>query len=156
MKRARLLHFGRFEGLKRDDQLDLGYDLPGIYEDLKVEPNSMVKINTGLRVEFPLYGWFRRLTTRIMLGVNVTGVGAMIRPRGGSDIIIGSGVIDAGYRGEIVVKVINPTDRPIMLWAGKPFAQLVPKLVIDMPTGVKIDINEMETKRGSKGGIWRQ
>ena len=125
MKRAKLLHSGRSEGLGRDDPLDLGYDLPGIYDNLRLEPNSMVKINTGLKVEFPRYNILRRLIIRAILGINVTGIGGLIRPRGGSDIIIGSGVIDAGYRGEIIIKVINPTDKPIMIWGNKPFAQLI-------------------------------
>lgn len=80
----------------------------------------------------------------------------LIKPKGSNNHLIGAGVVDENYRGELLVKVFNPTDHMISFGKGEAIAQLVLIPVIT-PTPVEI-FSEPEriipTDRGSSGGIW--
>lgn len=87
-----------------------GYDLP-IRETITLEPKQFALINTGVRVSIPL------------------GQTGTVEPRSSSfkhNILIGHGVIDCDYRGEIKIAVRNLSDtEPITFAAGTSIAQLV-------------------------------
>jgi dUTP pyrophosphatase len=80
----------------------------------------------------------------------------LAKPKGRHDFLIGAGVIDAGYQGEILIRVVNPYPRFIVFQRGDAVAQLVllpvltPKL-IDVPYQ---ELYETNSSRGSTGGIW--
>lgn len=77
-------------------------------------------------------------------------------PRGANDHAVLAGVIDAGYRGEIKVKLYNPTDKRITIYNGDYIAQLVPVSTLDMELrGVRVGSISKNTDRGESGGINR-
>lgn len=90
---------------------DLGFDLY-LLEDVVVPPHDCVKAKTGIAVELP-EGW-----------------GAKIFERSGTAseaaVTIGAGVIDPGYRGELVLVVFNHYPEFVRFEAGERIAQLVP------------------------------
>ena len=64
----------------------------------------------------------------------------------------GSGIIDSGYRGEILVLLKNMSDNPIIISAGSPIAQLIPVLIDPSYMEEVSDISEV-SDRGESGGI---
>jgi len=77
----------------------------------------------------------------------------MIRPRSGlavrSGIDVLAGVIDADYRGEVAVVLINHGDRPLDIEAGDRIAQMV---VQPCMVGVTVECDELpSTERGNGG-----
>ena len=42
----------------------------------------------------------------------------LAKPKSGSDFLLGAGVIDPGYQGEILIKVVNYTPSPLTIPAG--------------------------------------
>lgn len=133
------------------DIADMGIDMPsaGI---VRIEPRSHVVIDTGVVFNFPIFGKLRRLITRILLGVDIAGIGGLLWPRGRHDTLIMAGIVDPGYRGTIKIKIYNPTDR-VQYFGNHDFiAQLVPTFAIGvMPK--RVSVVEMNTERGDKGGI---
>jgi dUTP pyrophosphatase len=72
--------------------------------------------------------------------------------------LLGAGVIDPGYQGEILIKVINYMPEPLTIAKGAPLAQLVQVAICTDPlaeTTVE-DLHSLPTSRGSDGGIARQ
>lgn len=136
---------------ERDRDTDLGIDMPsfGIHT---IRPGDTKIINTGVSFEFPLFTRLQRFIWRVFFGVDVTGVGTLVWPRGRSEHAVLAGVIDAEYRGEVKVKVYNPTERPITFNAGELLAQMVPVLVLNIPL-LRIDNVDLNTDRGVSGGI---
>ena len=60
-----------------------------------------------------------------------------------------AGVIDAGYRGEILILMTNLTDAPVELKAGEKIAQMIPVPVL---TGdVQVVDNLEDSARADKG-----
>ena len=138
--------------LRKDDE-DLGFDLSA-KETVFLSPGEVAKIETGTNVEFPLFGRVRRFITRLIFGMELTGIGAVVKPRSRNDYDVLAGVIDAGYRGEIVVKVYNPTDHDIFIPHAERFAQMV--LVPQFHTSPKpvYSVDSLShTKREGSGGI---
>jgi len=91
---------------------DLGYDLYAAY-DTTLWVGRSTKIHTGIAVELPGYGFLIRDRSSMAA-------------RG---IIVSGGVIDAGYRGEIVVVLTNlstPTTTAEFIRAGDKIAQMIP------------------------------
>jgi dUTP pyrophosphatase len=79
----------------------------------------------------------------------------LLKPKGKNDHLVGAGVVDAGYQGEILVKVINPYDRPLVFPGGAPIAQLL-VLPIVTPQVEEVDpgrIHITASQRGGTGGI---
>ena len=113
---------------------DLGYDLYSI-ETVTVKPNEKPKsIKTGIAIQLPNnYGCFiKDRSSLASQGLHVV-----------------AGVIDNGYRGEIVVKMVNLSDKPITLIEGSKIAQMV------LIPVVNCEIKEVEalseTERNDKG-----
>lgn len=102
-----------------------------------IPANSMYICKTGVTVEIPdgYFGW--------------------ITNKSRNDFLIGGGIVDAGYQGELLVKVINPVDWDLELVQGQAIAQL---LIIPCETPEVLmvsssDIHQDKTERGNTGGI---
>lgn len=123
---------------------DLGFDLFSL-DDVVVQPGETITAKTGVAFEFP-EGW-----------------GALVRPRssqGKAGITIHAGVVDSGYRGEVVVLVHNTnefvandpglnSDNTIVYKAGDKIAQLV---LIPVFPGTIVQVEELgASERGARG-----
>jgi dUTP pyrophosphatase len=117
---------------------DLGYDLFAL-EDVQLEPRSTVRVRTGIAVEA------RHPTTGVALGLLVRDRSSMAA----KGIATTAGVIDAGYRGEILILMTNLGDTPVELKAGEKIAQLIPVPVL---TGSVETVESLEeSSRAAKG-----
>ena len=117
---------------------DLGYDLFAL-EATVLAPRATVRVRTGIAVEA------RHPTTGAPLGLLVRDRSSMAA-RG---IATTGGVIDAGYRGEILVLMTNLGDAPVTLQAGEKIAQMIPVPVL---TGAVEQVQNLEdSARAEKG-----
>jgi dUTP pyrophosphatase len=117
---------------------DLGYDLFAL-EAVSLAPRTTVKVRTGICVEA------RHPATGAPLGLLVRDRSSMAA-RG---VATTAGVIDAGYRGEILVLMTNLTDAPVELKAGEKIAQMIPVPVLTGPVHV-VEILDVSA-RAEKG-----
>jgi len=117
---------------------DLGYDVFALHTTV-VSPRATVKVRTGIAVEA------RDPATGAPLGLLVRDRSSMAA-RG---IATTGGVIDAGYRGEILILMTNLSDTAVELRSGEKIAQMVPVHVL---TGPVEDVEELEdSARAAKG-----
>lgn len=117
---------------------DLGYDLFAL-EGMTLAPRATMKMRTGIAVEA------RHPATGAPLGLLVRDRSSMAA-RG---IVTTGGVIDAGYRGEILVVMTNLGDATVELKAGEKIAQMVPVPVL---TGAVEEVESLESSvRAAKG-----
>src|ERR1017187_6732685 len=117
---------------------DLGYDLFAL-EDALLAPRATVKMRTGIAVEA------RHPQTGAPLGLLVRDRSSMAA-RG---VATTAGVIDAGYRGEILVLMTNLGEAAIELKAGEKIAQMIPVPVL---TGSVEEVESLEeSARAEKG-----
>ncbi len=138
MLRVRLLEAGARAPVVAHPGEDLGYDLFAV-EAITLAPRSTAKVRTGIAVEArdprsgaPLGLLVRDRSSMAARGVATTG-----------------GVIDAGYRGEILVVMTNLGDAPIELKTGEKIAQMVPVPVL---TGLVQEVETLEASaRAEKG-----
>lgn len=116
---------------------DAGIDLFAPSKTI-VYPHSMLVVDTFVVFEMP---------------VNSVG---MIWPRGGDTHLVGSGVIDCGYRGTIKVRIINPFSTPLYFPEGASLGQLVILSKMGMDGLEVIESNgpiSKNTERGDGGRI---
>lgn len=122
----------------RGSDCSAGYDLYAATEEpVEIAPHSTAKISTDIALEIPR-GFFGGIFARSGLATK-----RGLRP---ANCV---GVIDADYRGPIVVALHNDTDESVTIAAGERIAQLVamPFLPIEFYT-----VDELsETGRGSGG-----
>jgi len=115
---------------------DAGIDLFS-FGDYKIEPHSIGIIRTGVSIEIPknCMGW--------------------ITNKSSSNFLVGAGVVDEGYQGEILIKVFNVLSEPLIINHGKAVAQLIilPILRPDLEWVLVDDFFSDETQRGERGGI---
>jgi dUTP pyrophosphatase len=117
---------------------DLGYDLFAL-EGIALAPRATVKVRTGIAVEA------RDPQTGAPLGLLVRDRSSMAA-RG---LATTGGVIDSGYRGEILVLMTNLGDTAVDLQAGEKIAQMVPVPVL---TGLVQQVETLEVSvRAEKG-----
>jgi dUTP pyrophosphatase len=117
---------------------DLGYDLFAL-EAATLAPRATVRVRTGIAVEA------RHPATGIPLGLLVRDRSSMAA-RG---IATTAGVIDAGYRGEILILMTNLGEAVIELKAGEKIAQMIPVPVL---TGRVETVESLEdSARAEKG-----
>ena len=90
---------------------DAGWDIPMSDDEVTIEPQHSVVVNTGLRFSIPPYH-VGLLKSRSGLATKYF-------------VEVGAGVIDAGYRGEIKVLLHNHGPEPVTLKRGDRVAQLV-------------------------------
>jgi dUTP pyrophosphatase len=117
---------------------DLGYDLFAL-EATELAPRAAVRVRTGIAVEA------RHPATGVALGLLVRDRSSMAA-RG---IATTAGVIDAGYRGEILILMTNLGDVALSLKAGEKIAQMIPVPVL---TGTIEEVSSLEdSDRAEKG-----
>ncbi len=127
------------EAPKRKYSIDAGIDICA-NQAIWIMPFRAAKIRTGLIFEVP------------------EGQMLLAKPKSGTDHLLGAGVIDAGYQGEILIKIINYRPWPIHIKKGEPIAQLIvvpiqTPMLVELPPDL---INQVITTRGTSGGINRQ
>lgn len=111
---------------------DIGYDLYSA-EELTIGAGGAAGVHTGIAIEF------------------VPTAGAIVKTRSGlakKRLMCNAGVIDAGYRGEIIVLMENLGDAPYTIRKGDKIAQLLehPFLAGEVAEG---DLSD--AVRGAKG-----
>jgi len=88
---------------------DIGYDLYAS-EDLIIPARGATGVHTGIAIEF------------------LPAAGGIVKTRSGlakKRLMCNAGVIDAGYRGEVIVLMENLGDEPYTIHAGDKIAQLL-------------------------------
>jgi dUTP pyrophosphatase len=124
----------------RNNKTDAGIDLY-CHGNYIILPMATKIVKTGVRVKIPK-GYF-----------------GLLKPKSKNTHLVGAGVIDEGYQGELLVKVVNITnDLSLVLTHGVAVAQL-----LLIPTNYFIvseiedkKIFKKETDRGDSGGIVTQ
>jgi dUTP pyrophosphatase len=138
MLRVKLLVAGARLPMVAHPGEDLGYDVFAL-EDTRLTPRQTAKLRTGIAVEArdpqsgaPLGLLVRDRSSMAAHGLATTG-----------------GVIDAGYRGEILIVMTNLGDQEAELKAGEKIAQMVP---IPVLTGPVQEVETLEvSERATKG-----
>lgn len=111
---------------------DIGYDLYSA-EELTLPARGAAGVHTGIAIEF------------------VPAAGGIVKTRSGlarKRLMCNAGVIDAGYRGEVIVLMENLGDEPYIIQKGDKIAQLLehPFLAKEVHEGELSDAG-----RGAKG-----
>lgn len=105
-----------------------------IAEPLEIAPGARCAVPTGVYVEVPV-GYEVQIRPRSGLAV-----------REGVTVLNTPGTIDSDYRGDIVVIMINLSDKPFRIASGDRIAQMV---VCPVVHGVLEEVEELsETARG--------
>jgi len=138
MLRVKLLVEGARAPVVAHPGEDLGYDLFAL-ECVSLVPRVTVKVRTGISVEA------RHPGTGVPLGLLVRDRSSMAA-RG---IATTAGVIDAGYRGEILVLMTNLTDAAVELKVGEKIAQMIPVPVLTGEVNVVESLED--SARAEKG-----
>ena len=115
---------------------DAGMDLYAV-EACTLAPHASAIVPTGVTIDIP------------------AGFVGLVKPKGRSDHLVGAGVVDAGYQGEILVKVVNPYDRPLEIQPGDAISQLL-ILPVETPRIEEVsaaEIHRQRSARGASGGI---
>jgi len=118
---------------------DLGYDLFAL-EAVTIDPRVTVRVRTGIAVEA------RDPQTGAPLGLLVRDRSSMAA-RG---LATTGGVIDAGYRGEILVLMTNLGPATVDLDPGEKIAQMVPVPVL---TGPVLEMESLEASLRARKGF---
>jgi dUTP pyrophosphatase len=117
---------------------DLGYDVFAL-EGMALAPRATVRVRTGIAVE-------------ARDPHNGTPLGLLVRDRSSMaarGLATTGGVIDAGYRGEILIVMTNLGDTAVEFKTGDKIAQMVPVPVL---TGPIEELKELEASaRAEKG-----
>ena len=115
---------------------DAGMDLYSL-DATVIPPHSFAIIPTGITLEIP------------------EGYVGLLKPKGRSDHLLGSGVVDAGYQGEILIKVVNPYAHPLEIPAGGALGQmlLIPIVTPAVEEVLPGEIHAQASSRGGSGGI---
>jgi dUTP pyrophosphatase len=123
----------------RKHAADAGLDLYAV-EQVVLPPHSFGIVPTGITIDIP------------------AGVVGLVKPKGRSNHLLGAGVVDAGYQGEILVKVANPLDQALTFQPGDAVGQLV-LLPVLTPQVEEVNLDEVHREastRGGTGGIVEQ
>lgn len=119
---------------RRAHDTDAGFDLFALQSTWILAGSSAV-VRTGVGVGIPA-GHYGRVASRSGLSVK-------------HDIEVGAGVIDAGYTGEVMVKLHNHGSGNVHLAAGDRVAQLI---VSPIYTGGVEEVDSLDaTERGAAG-----
>lgn len=111
---------------------DIGYDLYAS-EDVTIEAHGMAGVHTSIAIEF------------------IPAAGGIVKTRSGMAkrrLMCNAGVIDAGYRGEIIVLIENLGTEAYFIRAGDKIAQLLEHPFL---AGEVVESELSEAERGSKG-----
>lgn len=138
MLRVKLLEAGARTPVVAHPGEDLGYDVFAL-EGAVLEPRATVRVRTGIAVEA------RHPETGAALGLLVRDRSSMAA----KGLATTAGVIDAGYRGEILILMTNLGAAPVEVKAGDKIAQMIPVPVL---TGSVEEVDSLEdSARDVKG-----
>lgn len=115
---------------------DAGIDLYAA-EAALIPPHSSAIVPCGVIIDIP------------------TGFVGLVKPKGRNDHLLGAGVVDAGYQGEILVKIANFTAQPLEIHPGDAIGQML-ILPVETPQVEEVspaEINHQASSRGGSGGI---
>jgi dUTP pyrophosphatase len=138
MLRVKLLDPGARAPVVAHPGEDLGYDIFSL-QAATLAPQAAVKVRTGIAVEarHPMTGQPLGLLVRDRSSMAAKGVATT------------AGVIDAGYRGEILILMTNLGSAPVEINAGDKIAQVIPLPVL---TGAVETVESLEeSARAEKG-----
>lgn len=133
----------RFARLRPDAALptrrhadDAGLDLYAV-EEAVIEPGAFAVVGTGVCFDLER-GWV-----------------GLILLKSRSNYLLGGGVVDAGYQGEIRIKIANPTNAALQIEKYQAIAQLlILPIVTPAVTEVPAEtIYAARSDRGASGGI---
>jgi len=116
----------------RKHPADAGLDVYAVAA-VEIPPHSFSIVPTGVTVEVP------------------EGFVGLLKPKGRANHLLGAGVVDAGYQGEILVKVVNVTDVPLRFGAGEAVGQLVIVPVLT-PAVEEVSAEEIHVHKSTRGG----
>ena len=115
---------------------DAGYDLHSI-EDIILKPNQIYKVKTGIAIQIP------------------NNYGGLVLPRSGLSskygisLINTPGLIDPGYRGELLIPLINHSSNEYTINKNERVAQLI---LIEIPeVNIEVVSDLDDSDRDSKG-----
>ncbi|MBR6088574.1 MAG: hypothetical protein IKP86_01480 [Anaerolineaceae bacterium] len=134
IKVAKLLEDAVLPTRKHPD--DAGIDFYA-YESSIVPPHMFRTVKTGITMEIP------------------KGYVGLLMPKSRNDHILGAGVVDAGYQGEICIKVGNITDKTLLFKYGQAIAQML-IIPVETPAVEEVPLSEIhkeKSERGATGGI---
>lgn len=115
---------------------DAGLDLYSL-ESVEILQNTAASVRTGISVDIP------------------RGYVGLVLSKSRNNYILGGGVVDAGYQGEIKVKINNPSTVSITVPAGAGIAQLL-IMPVETPEVLEVPLQELyseKSERGETGGI---
>lgn len=116
---------------------DAGLDLFSV-EDYIINPGERVLIKTGISVEFPI-GYEMQIRPRSGLAL-----------KKGISIVNAPGTVDAGYRGEIGVILINHGQEAVEISKGDKIAQAI---LNEIKYAVIEDVDELNDSSRGQGGF---
>lgn len=111
---------------------DIGYDLYAA-EELTIPAHGAAGVHTGIAIEF------------------TPAAGGIVKTRSGlakKRLLCNAGVIDAGYRGEVIVLMENLDSEPYTIHKGDKIAQLLEHPFL---AGEVVENELSEASRGAKG-----
>jgi dUTP pyrophosphatase len=111
---------------------DIGYDLYSA-EDITIAARAAAGVHTGIAIEF------------------APPAGGIVKTRSGmakKRLMCNAGVIDAGYRGELIVLMENLGDQPYSIRKGDKIAQLLEHPFL---AGEVVEDDLANAARGAKG-----
>ncbi|MFX0172476.1 MAG: dUTP diphosphatase [Candidatus Hodarchaeota archaeon] len=117
---------------KKHDENDAAFDLYSI-EEVKLSPKQTRIVHTGISMEIPA-GNFGKIETRSSMAFN--------------GIFVTGGVIDSGYRGEIMVILNNFSSQEYKINKGDRIAQII----VHHVEPVKVTEVEMLDEINDRGG----
>ncbi len=113
---------------------DAGMDVYSL-NDISINPYSYQVVKTGITVDF------------------LDNTVAFVWPKSRSNFLVGAGVIDSSYQGEILIKIFNILDKELKIKKHQGIAQIVITPVL-CPLIKEVDeIHQNKTERGETGGI---
>ncbi len=118
---------------------DAGLDFYAV-QRVEIAPHEFAIVPTGVTVAIP------------------DGFVGLLKPKGRAAHLLGAGVVDAGYQGEILIKVANITDRVLVFEKSDAVGQMVILSVLT-PEVEEVDPTEIHARkssRGNTGGITGQ
>jgi len=125
-------------------RLDPSIELPAYARDLRaahdatLEPAGRGLVGTGLAIAIP------------------TGYAGLVLPRSGLalgqgvTVLNAPGLVDAGYRGELKVLLVNHGDKPVVVRRGDRIAQLV---IQSVERAELIEVGELPASQRGAGGF---
>jgi len=118
---------------------DAGMDFYCLYDTI-IKPNKYKVVQTGITVEIPKE------------------YNGILKAKGRNNHIVGAGVVENTYQGEILFKLFNPTEEQRVFKKGTAVGQMI---LIPAVSPIPLEVDELEihndtTTRQGTGGIVEQ